>query len=93
MFRLISFSTSYPIVYFVLVTPISVVRWVSGFGTSQKILPSAATLATECIYSLSGLANVFIFLFTRSDLFMEDGADTRGFRLNSHGANEVALPP
>jgi len=82
---------AYPLVYCVLVTPISVVRWVSGFGSGEKILPSAASLAVECIYSLSGLANVFIFLFTRSDLFMEDGADTRGFRLNS--ANGVALPP
>ena len=91
MFRLISFSTSYPVVYFVLVTPISIVRWVSGFGSGEKIVPSAASFAAECIYGLSGLANVFIFLFIRSDLFMEDGADTRGFRLN--GANGVALPP
>jgi len=91
MFQLISFCTSYPVVYFVLVTPISIVRWVSGFGSGEKILPSAVTLAAECIYSLSGLANVFVFLFTRSDLFMEDGADTRGFRLNS--ANEVVALP
>jgi len=82
---------AYPFVYFVLVIPISVVRWVSGFGSGERILPSAATFVTECIYSLSGLANVFIFLFTRSDLFMEDGADIRGFRLNR--ANGVALPP
>ena len=90
-FRLISLFTSYPFVYFMLVIPTSVVRWVSGFGSGGKVLPSAATLATECIYSLSGLANVFIFLFTRSDLFMEGGADSRGFRLNR--SNGVALPP
>jgi len=82
---------AYPFVYFMLVIPISVVRWVSGFGSGAKVVPSAASLATEFIYSLSGLANVFIFLFTRSDLFMEGGVDSRGFRLN--GSNGVALPP
>jgi hypothetical protein len=90
-FQLIFLFTSYPFVYFMLVIPITLVRWVSGFGSGEKVLPSAASLATECIYSLSGLANVFIFLFTRSDLFMEGGADSRGFRLNR--SNGVALPP
>jgi hypothetical protein len=33
-------------------------------------MPSAATLATEFLFSLSGLANVFIFIFTRKDLFI-----------------------
>jgi hypothetical protein len=46
----------------------SAVRWVSGFGSAGKTLPSVATLVVECIFSLSGLANVIIFLFTRSDL-------------------------
>ena len=82
---------SYPVVYFVLVIPISIVRWVSGFGTGEKTLPSAATLSVACIYSLSGLANVFIFLFTRSDLFMEGGSQREGFSFDS--GNTVALPP
>jgi len=76
---------AYPVVYVILVIPISVVRWVSGFGSAEKMLPSAATLASECVFSLSGLANVFIFLFTRSDLFMVGNVETRGYRL--------ALPP
>jgi len=59
---------AYPVVYFILFIPISVVRWVSGFGSAPKALPSAATFAAEFIVSLSGLANVIIFLFTRSDL-------------------------
>lgn len=61
---------AYPVVYFAIVTPTSIVRWVSGFGTSPKTMPSAATLATEFLFSLSGLANVFIFIFTRKDLFI-----------------------
>jgi len=80
----------YPFVYFWLVIPLSVVRWVSGFGSGEKTLPTA-TIATECIYSLSGLANVLIFLFTRSNLFMEGGVESWGFRLNR--PNAVALPP
>jgi hypothetical protein len=59
---------SYPVVYFILLIPISVVRWVSGFGSAEKTLPSAATFAAEFIFSLSGLANVIVFFFTRSDL-------------------------
>ena len=66
----------------------SIVRWVSGFGTGENTLPSAATLSVECIYSLSGLANVFIFLFTRSDHFMEGGSLIEGFKFGT-----VALPP
>jgi hypothetical protein len=74
----------------VLVIPTSVVRLVSGFGSGAKTLPSAATLTTGCIYSLSGLANVFIFLFTRSDLFIEDSVMRWGFWM---GERNVAFPP
>ena len=74
--------------YFILVIPLSVVRWVSGFGSSAKTLPSAATLAPEIIFSLSGLANVLIFLFTRSDLFMVGNTESRG-----HNLRQAALPP
>jgi hypothetical protein len=66
----------------------SVVRWVSGFGSAQKSLPSAATLATECLFSLSGVANVLIFLFTRPDLLM--GVNTEA---NGHSSKVAALPP
>jgi len=76
---------AYPVVYFIVVVPMSVVRWVSGFGIAQKSLPSAATLATECLFSLSGLANVLIFLFTRPDLLM--GVNTEA------NSKVAALPP
>ena len=67
---------SYPVVYFILVTPISIVRWVGGFGRSPKVhMPSAATLATEFLFSLSGLVNVFIFIFTRKGLFIAENKD------------------
>jgi len=72
---------AYPVVYFILVMPISVVRWVSGFGSAEKTLPSAATLATECVFSLSGLANALIFLITRPNLFTVGGTGSRGRRL------------
>jgi len=79
---------AYPVVYFILVIPTSVVRWVSGFGSSTKTLPSAATLATEVLFSLSGLGNVFIFLFTRSDLFMVGNTESKG-----HSLKVPPLPP
>ena len=84
--------TRYPVVYFILVIPTSVVRWDSGFGSSAKTLPSAATLATEVIFSLSGLANVLIFLFTRSDLFMVGNTESRGHNLWRPTSSPAAVP-
>ena len=80
---------SYPVVYFIIVAPITIIRVVSGFGSSPKtIIPPAATLATECIFSLSGLANVIIFLFTRSDLFIVGNTESKG-----HSFKATPLPP
>jgi len=80
---------AYPVVYIIVVAPISVIRWTSGFGSVPKtIIPPAATLATECIFSLSGLANVIIFLFTRSDLFMVGNTERKG-----HSFKATPLPP
>jgi hypothetical protein len=50
-------------------------------------LPSTVTLAAACIYSLSGLANFFIFVLIRPNLFTEGGATRRGFKLS--GKNET----
>jgi hypothetical protein len=82
---------SYPVVYFILAIPISAVRWKSGFGSAAKSLPSAAPLATECLFSLSGLVNVFIFVFTRSDLFMASNTETKGHRLTISALPSVNL--
>ena len=66
----------YPVVYLILVTPISFVRWLSGFGRSPTVnIPSAATLATEFLFTLSGLANVFIFIFTRKNIFIAENTN------------------
>jgi len=59
----------YPIVFAVIALPLSVVRWRSGFGGSKHHLPTA-TFAVEFLYSLSGVLNVLLFLFTRSDLLL-----------------------
>ena len=79
---------SYPVVYSILIIPLTVLRCVGGFGTSPRHLPSAATLTAECIFSLSGLANVMIFLSTRSNLFMVDNTESSG-----HSLGRVAPPP
>ena len=66
----------YPVVYLILVTPISFVRWLSGFGRSPTVnIPSAATLATEFLFTLSGLANMFIFIFTRKNIFIAENTN------------------
>jgi hypothetical protein len=60
---------SYPAVFAVVALPLSVVRWTTAFGSGKHRM-AAATFTVEIIYSLSGLLNVLLFLFTRSELLL-----------------------
>ena len=67
-------SLSYPLLYAVLVVPMSVVRWL-GFvqeNTGQHVnhIPHAAIFAARLIFRLSGLLNVILFLKTRPNLLL-----------------------
>jgi len=59
---------AYPIVYSVLILPLSVVRWI-GFaqerGGRESHIGAAATLTVIAVYGLSGACNVFLLLYTR----------------------------
>jgi len=61
---------AYPLVYSVIVLPLSVVRWITGFGSSTHRLPSEATFIVIFIYSLSGAFNTILYLLTRSELLL-----------------------
>ena len=61
---------SYPLVYSVIVLPLSVVRWITGFGTNAHQIPSVATFIVIFIYGLSGVLNAILFLLTRSELLL-----------------------
>jgi hypothetical protein len=67
---------SYPLVYSVIVLPLSVVRWITGFGTNPHQMSSAATIIVISIYSLSGALNAMLFLLTRSDLLLLGNASS-----------------
>jgi len=57
----------YPISYLILVTPLSVTRWLTFTGH----FPSpAATVAAAVIFKLSGLVNVIVFMLTRPGLLL-----------------------
>ena len=60
---------SYPAVFAVVALPLSVVRWTTAFGSGKHHM-AAATFVVEVIYSLSGLLNVLLFRFTRSELLL-----------------------
>lgn len=63
--------SSYPIVFTIIVLPLSVVRFRSGFGAdAQHPIPYATTFAVQFLYSLSGALNVMLFLTTRSSLLL-----------------------
>src|ERR1700735_4014890 len=63
---------SYPLVYSVLVLPLSIVRWI-GFS-QEKQIPSVATFIVINIYALSGAFNALLLLWTRSGLFFSRNA-------------------
>jgi len=63
---------AYPLVYTVVVLPLSIVRWTSGFGASTRHVSDVATFITITIYSLSGAINVVLLLCTRPDLLVGD---------------------
>lgn len=53
-----------------IILPLSVVRWISGFGTKNHGVSPAATFAVFFIYNLSGAVNALLFLLTRADLLL-----------------------
>ena len=64
----------YPVVYAVLILPLSVARWI-GFvqetrGDRKNHVPPTALLSVQVIYCLSGLANVILFFLTRPNLLL-----------------------
>jgi len=65
----------YPIVYCILILPLSIVRWMSfsvEAKTGQMPRWPVATLTVEFIFSLSGVVNAFLYLRTRKRLFQPD---------------------
>ena len=67
-------ASSYPVVYCILVIPLSVVRWLEfhqeDTGTKQNHVPSWATLTVASIFSLTGIADVILFFVTRQGLLL-----------------------
>jgi len=72
---------AYPLVYSVLVLPLSVVRWLRFIQErhgGMDHVPPAATFAVVAVYGLSGAANVLLFSLTRPNLllFKKDESST-----------------
>ncbi|VDB95137.1 unnamed protein product [Peniophora sp. CBMAI 1063] len=62
---------AYPVVYSVLVCPVSIIRWI-GFGleTRGQSIPSVGTFISISIFALSGLSNVLLLITTRPNLLL-----------------------
>ena len=58
---------SYPLVYSLMVIPLSITRWLSS---SHKNVPSAALFLGSLMFNLSGAANVLLFLIVRPHLLL-----------------------
>ncbi|THH21357.1 hypothetical protein EW146_g174 [Bondarzewia mesenterica] len=60
---------AYPLVYSVLVLPLSIVRWIN-FNLHHREVASVWTFLVITIFSLSGAANVLLVLLTRPQLLL-----------------------
>ncbi|THH10514.1 hypothetical protein EW145_g1272 [Phellinidium pouzarii] len=60
----------YPVLYSIIVLPLSVTRWVSFSRTGTSSVPSAATFAATFLFGLSGAVNVILILSTRPNLLL-----------------------
>jgi hypothetical protein len=60
----------YPILYCMLVLPLSIVRWMDFGGAPTK---AAATLTVIAVFGLSGVLNAMLYAFTRTRFFQPVG--------------------
>jgi hypothetical protein len=67
---LLTLEFRYPILYCLLVLPLSVVRWKAFYGDSPK---PAATLTVVAVFGLSGVLNAMLYSLTRARLFQPVG--------------------
>lgn len=73
------FPNRYPVIYSILILPLSIVRWI-GFaqesGGKESHISAAATMAVISIYGLSGACNVILLLITRpNSILFGNGVD------------------
>jgi hypothetical protein len=65
----------YPIVYLVLIMPLTIVRWI-GFkkeiNTDKSYHTPIATLTAMIIFSMGGVFDALLFFLTRKGLFAPD---------------------
>lgn len=78
----------YPVVYSILILPLSIVRWI-GFGQERGNgvyhIGAGATFAVISIYGLSGLMNVILLLLTRPNSLL--------FGKGDFDVHDVGRPP
>ncbi|KDQ57048.1 hypothetical protein JAAARDRAFT_35643 [Jaapia argillacea MUCL 33604] len=84
----------YPAIYSVLILPLSIVRFMK-FSNSHYSPPPIATFVVQCIYGLSGLANVLLYTIDRPTLTVvrtddaNGDADTESVAMSDLGVREA----
>ena len=66
------FSFSYPIIYSVIIVPLSVVRWIqfSQEDRGKGVISASWIITVEAIHSLGGFLDVSLFLLTKRGLLL-----------------------
>ncbi|KAG8960483.1 hypothetical protein FRC03_006490 [Tulasnella sp. 419] len=86
---------AYPIVYIILILPMSVVRWIEPTRSDGNPIPSEWTAFAGIIFSSSGLVNVLLYMLTRPSLLpswrscrrRRENSERRGSRGENVGNN------
>ncbi|EIN11964.1 hypothetical protein PUNSTDRAFT_125070 [Punctularia strigosozonata HHB-11173 SS5] len=68
---------AYPIVYSICVLPLSITRWIQ-FYHPGRTPPAALSFLFSSFFSLNGLFNVILFLYTRPDLIRAQSRERSG---------------
>jgi hypothetical protein len=93
---LLVYLVSYPLAYTIIVLPATIVRWITFNDEGDStVAVVTATFVAVFIFNLSGLVNVVLILFTRTNVLLlgsHSTSDRGGANLSMHGrsANGVA---
>ena len=88
----LKFLSRYPVIYSIVIIPLTAVRFKTNFGQKHN-LHSVATFVVIFIYSLSGFFNALLFMLTRKDLLFTNSRDVKQEEVGvaPGGGNEVMI--
>jgi hypothetical protein len=87
----------YPIAYTILVLPISLARWRTGFSSTNHTMPTQFIFLTQTIFQLTGFINAFLLLYVRRSVSLlrppEKDVDVENILDDDDDDDDAIIPP